>query len=60
MAKGPSFNFKIPEPRGLSAKVHASKVVQRPLLSQKPTDKNQLAPNPEYPVRARVRMGGGC
>ena len=60
MAKGPKFEFHIPEPRGLNAKPSYSKVVQRPLMSQKPTDKNQLAPTTDYPVRARYRMGGGC
>ncbi len=60
MAKGPKFEFKIPEPRGLNAKPQYGKVVERALINQKPTDQNQLAPTPEYPVPARYRMGGGC
>lgn len=60
MAKGPKFEFKIPEPRGLDAKVSYGKVKERDLINQKPTDANQLAPTADSPVPARYRMGGGC
>ena len=60
MAKGPKYEFKIPQPSGLNAKPSYSKVVDRNLMSQRPTDKNQCEPTPSHPVRARYRMGGGC
>lgn len=60
MAKGPKFEFKIPEPRGLNARPSYSKIKERPLIDQRPTDKNQLAPTPEHPVPQRARMGGTC
>lgn len=54
------YEFRIPEPRGLDAKPRMNKVHERPLMSQKPTDANQLAPTPAAPVPARYRMGGGA
>ncbi len=51
--------FKIPEPRGLDAGVYTGKIKERNLISEKPTDANQLAPTPENPVPAHFRMAGG-
>lgn len=51
-------SFKIPEPRGLSAKV-PKELNERRLMSKRPTDGNQLAPTPDAPVRAHYRMAGG-
>lgn len=50
--------FKIPEPRGLQAKV-PSKLVERDLKAMKPTDKNQLPPTPDRAVRQHYAMAGG-
>lgn len=59
MAKGPKYEFKIPQPSGLNAKVYTGKLKERPLYSQRPTDENQCAPTADSPVRNRVKMGGG-
>lgn len=55
---GKSYNFNIPEPRGLEAKV-PKKLVERNLKEMKPTDKNQLPPTPDAPMPQRYRMAGG-
>ena len=60
MAKGIPTFFKIPEPRGLNAKVPRQFVEHR-LLEKKPLpDKNQFPPTPDYPERQHYRMAGGC
>ena len=60
MAKGRKFEFKIPQPSGLDAKPSYAKVHERSPMSQQPTDANQLAPTPAYPVRRGYRAAGGC
>lgn len=57
MAKGPKLEFRIPETRGLGAKV-PTKVKERNLARMKPTDKNQLPPTPEAPIRQHAKMAG--
>jgi hypothetical protein len=60
MAK--SYNFKIPNPRGLNAYTPTKFQDGRAksMLNQKPTDKNQCAPTESEPVRRGYRMAGGC
>lgn len=53
------FEFHI-QPGGLNAKPGYSKVIERPLMKEKPTDANQLAPSTTSPVPAHHRMAGGC
>lgn len=55
MKKSP--NFQIPDAR-FGGKT-PTKVVERNLMAAKPTDKNQMAPTPESPVRAHYKMAGG-
>lgn len=59
MPKRTPNSFKI-EPGGLNAKPGYGKVKERPLMKEKPTDANQLAPSTSYPVPQRYRMAGGC
>lgn len=62
MAKGPKFQFKIPNPRGLRAytPVKFQDGKARSMLGQKPTDANQCAPTETEPVPQRYRLAGGC
>lgn len=58
MAKGPKFQFKIPEPR--FGGTTPTKVKDYNPAPRQPTDANQLAPTVGYPMPQRYRQGGGC